>query len=147
MCNQLQVKVYTVRDGVRIIWRGRGVSLSPSLSPCFVQEGAGGEKDEMDYIWFFNFTFDSSTINPTVQTLHLKPTFETVLIVHKSPNRLATYVGWTLTCSGGSRNLERGVQPLAHEAHPQVFWVATPTSGHFNTFVTRNSCLYWLVGS
>ena len=79
-------------------WRTEGVLLSPSLSPCFVQEGAGGEKDEMDYIWFFNFTFDSSTTNPTVQTLNLKPNFETVLLVHKSPNRLATCVGWTLTC-------------------------------------------------
>ena len=32
----------------------RGVLLSPSLSPGFVQEGAGGEIDKMDYI-------DSST--------------------------------------------------------------------------------------
>jgi len=33
------------------------------------------------------------------------------------------------TSSGGSRNLERGVQPLAHEAHSKIFLVATPTSG------------------
>ena len=28
--------------------------------------------------------------------------------------------------SGGFRNLERGVQPLAREAHLKIFWVATP---------------------
>ena len=31
--------------------------------------------------------------------------------------------------SGGSRNLEREVQQLAHETHPTNFWIATPTSG------------------
>jgi len=31
--------------------------------------------------------------------------------------------------SGGSRNLERGVQQLAHETHPKKVRVATPTSG------------------
>jgi len=31
--------------------------------------------------------------------------------------------------SGGSRNLERGVQPRTHEAHSRIFRVATPTSG------------------
>jgi len=37
--------------------------------------------------------------------------------------------GRCVSSSGGFRNLERGVQPLAHEAHPK-FWGATPTSGH-----------------
>jgi len=38
--------------------------------------------------------------------------------------------------SSGSRNLERGVQPLAHETHPENFLVATPTSVHFKSFIT-----------
>ena len=33
-----------------------------------------------------------------------------------------------LELSGGSRNLERGVQLRVHEAHPKIFCVATPTS-------------------
>jgi len=28
--------------------------------------------------------------------------------------------------SGGFRNLERGIQPLAREAHPQIFWLPRP---------------------
>ena len=32
-------------------------------------------------------------------------------------------------CSGGFRNLERGVQPLARETQPKIFGGATPTSG------------------
>jgi len=33
--------------------------------------------------------------------------------------------------SGGSRNLERGIQLWAQEAHvPESFWIATPTSGY-----------------
>ena len=35
-----------------------------------------------------------------------------------------------ITTSGGFRNLERGVQPLACEVHPKNFKVAMPTSGH-----------------
>jgi len=35
---------------------------------------------------------------------------------------------------GRFRNLERGVQPLAHEEN---FWVATLTSGHMNAFMTH----------
>jgi len=31
-----------------------------------------------------------------------------------------------LLLSGGSRNLERGVQPLAHEAHPKMFGLPRP---------------------
>ena len=34
--------------------------------------------------------------------------------------------------SGGSRNLERGVQSLAREARRKIFWVAMPTFGHAN---------------
>ena len=37
-----------------------------------------------------------------------------------------------IICSGGFRNLERGVQPLACEAEPEIFGVITPTSGHVN---------------
>ena len=36
--------------------------------------------------------------------------------------------------SGGSRNLERGVQSPAREAR-RKFWVATPTFGHVNAFI------------
>ena len=32
--------------------------------------------------------------------------------------------------SGGFRNLERGVQPLAREVQPKTLGVATPTFGH-----------------
>ena len=39
--------------------------------------------------------------------------------------------------SGGFRNLEGGVQPLAHEVHPKIFGVPTPTSGHINAFMTH----------
>ena len=34
--------------------------------------------------------------------------------------------------SGGSRNLERGVQSRAREARRKIFWVAMPTFGHAN---------------
>ena len=34
--------------------------------------------------------------------------------------------------SGGSRNLERGVQSLARKARRKIFWVAMPTFGHAN---------------
>ena len=37
-----------------------------------------------------------------------------------------------MICSGGFRNLERGVQPLAREAQPKIWGGATPTSGHVN---------------
>ena len=40
-----------------------------------------------------------------------------------------TWIIWV--CSGGFRNLERGVQPLEN------VWVATPTSGHMNAFMTH----------
>ena len=36
--------------------------------------------------------------------------------------------------SGGFRNLERGVQPLACKAHPKILGVATPTSSHVNVW-------------
>jgi len=39
--------------------------------------------------------------------------------------------------SGGSRNLERGVQSRVHEAHPN--WIVTPNSGHINAFVIHLS--------
>jgi len=39
-------------------------------------------------------------------------------------------IGVLMGLSGGFRNLERGVQPLAREAHPKIFCVATPTSDH-----------------
>ena len=41
---------------------------------------------------------------------------------------------WTSGSSGGSRNLERGVQPPAREARWK-FWVATPTFGDVNAFI------------
>ena len=44
--------------------------------------------------------------------------------------RLTLYGDMHATISGGSRNLERGVQPLVHETHPANFGVATPTSNH-----------------
>ena len=31
---------------------------------------------------------------------------------------------------GGFRNVETGDQPLAHKGHPEIFWVAMPSSGH-----------------
>ena len=37
--------------------------------------------------------------------------------------------------SGGSRNLERGVQSPARKARRKIFWVATPTFGHVNAFI------------
>ena len=47
--------------------------------------------------------------------------------------------------SGGSRNLERGVESPAHEARQKIFWVATPkkkwvatpTFGHVNAFIQK----------
>jgi len=42
--------------------------------------------------------------------------------------RLGFLLGGSAEGSGGSRNLERGVQPWTHEAHPKSFWIATPTS-------------------
>ena len=39
--------------------------------------------------------------------------------------------------SGEFKSLERGVKPLAREAPPPNFWVATPTSGHVNAFMTH----------
>ena len=36
--------------------------------------------------------------------------------------------------SGGSRNLERGVQSQGREARRKIFGVATPTFGHVNAF-------------
>ena len=41
--------------------------------------------------------------------------------------------------SGGSRNLERGVQSLAREAWRKIFGVATPTFGHANAFIIKYS--------
>ena len=38
--------------------------------------------------------------------------------------------------SGGSRNLERGVQPRAHEAHPKLFGLPRPLPV-INAFVTH----------
>jgi len=38
--------------------------------------------------------------------------------------------------SGGSRNLERGVQPWAHEAHRKVFGLPRPLPV-INVFVTH----------
>jgi len=35
-----------------------------------------------------------------------------------------------LESSGGSRNLERGVQPLAHEAHSKIIWLPRPLPVH-----------------
>ena len=31
-----------------------------------------------------------------------------------------------MVSSGGSRNLERGVQPLVHEGHPKIFGLLRP---------------------
>ena len=41
----------------------------------------------------------------------------------------------TNSISGGSRNLERGVQSPARFAHRKIFGVATPTFGHVNAFI------------
>ena len=40
------------------------------------------------------------------------------------------------TYSGGFRNLERGFGQW-HAKRTQKFWVATPTSGHINAFMTH----------
>ena len=43
---------------------------------------------------------------------------------------------YIVTSSGGLRNLERGGSGMAEN-----FWVATPTSGHMNAFMTHVSDL------